>query len=508
MSPARSLPLVIAVLATACAPRRDPGAIPAEVVKEPVRLMALPDPESPNLYLQAIVGAGSAHDATGQEGLGHLTAQALVEAGAGDRSANDVRDALYPTGNGLQVVVDKEWVSLRLRCHVDHTDLCIELFADVLTAPRFDEADVIRLREEAEFAVSEGILGDEEALGEAVFHSVLYEGHPYAHPIAGRAGVLPTLDASDTRAFHDAFYVRRNMVVGIAGAFSPEAKATLQQRLEAVPGMPTPDAARMAAPAREGRSLTVVSTGTPVTGFHAGHLIELDRNHADWPALHLAMTTIGAHRQSFGRLFRSIRSERGLNYGDYAYVEPYVQQGWSPTPENGVLRTTNHFYLWLRPTSTENGAFALKLALHELDLLLDAGLTQEEFVRTVSYLQGTIPLLARDPGRRLAFALDAEAMGVPNMLETLPPALDSLTVEQVNDALRRHLRPDDLTIVAVSGDAEGLSQILVGGDETAIVYADVTPSETQAAVDAEVAKRDVGLEDADVVVVPAEGIFQ
>ncbi len=496
------------VLLAACAPRRDPGSIPAELVKEPVRLVALPDGESPNIYLQAIVRAGSAHDRSGQEGLAHLTAQALVEAGAGARSADDVRDALYPTGNGFDLVVDKEWVSLRLRCHVDHTDLCIELFADTLTAPRFDEADVIRLREEAVFAVSEGILGDEEALGEAVFHSVLYEGHPYAHPIAGRAGVLPTLDAADTKAFHDAYFVRRNMVVGLAGAYTPEAKAALERRLEAVPGLQPPDMARMAPAAREGRSLTAVSTSTPVTGYHAGHLIDLDRNHPDWPALHLAMTTIGAHRQSFGRLFRSIRSARGLNYGDYAYVEPYVQQGWEPHPENGVLRPTNHFYMWLRPTSAENGPFALKLALHELDALLDTGLTQEELDRTVSYLKGAVPLLARDPGRRLAFALDAEIMGVPNMLEALPAALDTLTVEQVNDALKRHIRPQDLTIVAVSGEAEALGRALVSGEETPIVYADVTPSEEQAKVDAEVAKRDVGLDEDDVVVVPAEGIFR
>jgi len=495
-------------LLTACAPRRDPGVIPAEVVQEPVRLVTMPDAESPNIYLQAIVGAGSAHDRSGQEGLAHLTARALIEAGAGSRSAEEVRDALYPTGNGLQLVVDKEWVSLRLRCHVDHTDRCVEIFADALTAPRFDEADVIRLREEAEFAVSEGILGDDEALGEAVFHSVLYEGHPYAHPIEGRAGVLPTLDAADARAFHDAFYVRRNMVVGIAGAYTPEAKAALEERLEAVPGVQPPDMARMAPPRREGRDLTVVSTSTPVTGFHAGHLVELDRNHPDWPAMHLAMTTMGAHRQSFGRLFRSIRSARGLNYGDYAYVEAYVQQGWEPTPENGVLRPTNHFYLWLRPTSTENGPFALKLALHELDALVTDGLTQEEFDRTVSYLKGSVPLLARDPGRRLAYALDAEIMGVPNMLDALPAALDTLTLEEVNDALRRHLHPEDLTIVAVSGAAEELARVLVSGEETPIVYADITPSEAQAAVDAEVAKEDVGLEASDVVVVPAEGIFR
>ena len=156
----------------------------------------------------------------------------------------------------------------------------------------------------------------------------------------------------------------------------------------------------------------------------------------------------------------------------------------------------------------ENGPFALKLALHELDTLIAEGLTEEEFERTVSYLRGSIPLQARDPGRRLAFALDAEAMGVPNMLTHLPTALERLTLEDVQQALKTHLRPQDLTIVAVSGEAEALKKALTSEEPTPIQYADVTPDEAQAAVDATVSQGVVGLEPSAVVIVPAEGIFR
>lgn len=497
-----------ALAATSCAPRLDPGPIPANEAQRPVTIVSLPDDASPNIYLQAIVAAGSSWDAPGQEGLAQLTARTMVDGGAGDRDGDALRDALYPTGNSLQLVVDREWVSVRLRCHRDHASLCIDLFADVLTAPRFADGDVLRLRDDALFDVTDGILGDEEALGENVFHGVLYEGHPYGHPVNGRAGALPTLDAADLRDFHSRHYVRQAMRVGVAGAVSDTQREQLVARLEAVPGRPAPDGARMAPPAKEGRSLTIVATSTPVTGFHIGHLLPTDRNHPDWPALHVAMTAFGAHRQSFGRLFRTIRAARGLNYGDYAYVEPYVQQGWSPPPENGVLRRTNHFSMWLRPTSVENGPFALKLALYELDALLAEGLTEEEFARTVSSLQGSVPLLATDPGRRLAYALDAEITGTPNLLERLPEALETLTREEVHEALKRHLDPSMLAIVAVSGDPDGLRAALVGDAPTPVTYADATPDEAQAARDTDVAAMVLGLTESDTVTVDAQGVFQ
>jgi zinc protease len=492
----------------ACAPRLDPGPIQADAVSAPVRLVEMPDAASPNIYLQAIVAAGSAWDPPGREGLAHLTARALVDAGAGELSADGLRDALYPTGNAVEQVIDREWVSLRLRCHRDHAALCVERFADVLTSPRFEAADVERLRDDAVFEVTEGVLGDDEALGAEVFHSVLYEGHPYGHPVTGRAGALPTLTPELLRDFHGSHYVREAVVVGVAGGYEPAHVAALRARLEALPAQAMVDRVRLQPPTTPSGTLTIVSTSTPVTGFHLGHTVETDRDHADWPALYVGMIAFGAHRQSFGRLFRSIRASRGLNYGDYAYVEAYVQQGWEPAPENGVLRADNHFVMWIRPTSLENAPFALKLAQDELDVLLADGLGEDEFRDVVSHLRGAIPLLAKDPGRRLAYALDAAATGTPNLLEIIPAKLDTLTREEVLAAMQRHIKPEQMAIVAVSGDAEGLRGKLLATEPTPMVYADVKPDDAQAQRDVAVAARKVPVAAEKVVIVNAQGLFQ
>ena len=39
----------------------------------------------------------------GQEGLAHLTAASMLEAGAGERTGKQLADALYPTGNEIEL---------------------------------------------------------------------------------------------------------------------------------------------------------------------------------------------------------------------------------------------------------------------------------------------------------------------------------------------------------------------------------------------------------------------
>jgi len=491
-----------------CMPHIGRGPVPVQVAAEPVQVVELPTPGAPNLYLQAVLDAGSAYDPTGQEGLAALTIRSMIEAGAGERTGQQVRDALFEAGTSFQTVVDREYASIRLTCHRDHAQLCLDLFTDVLTAPRFRDEDVKRLGEQDLNYVTAGLMADEEALGEELFHATLYEAHPYGHPVAGRAGVLPLLDAADTQRFWSTHIRRSSVTVGIAGEWDADWRTALDTELLALGTGPAPKLLLPAPNAPTGRGLVVADTSTGVTGFHLGHPLDVDRNHPDWPALTVAMTAFGAHRQSFGRLYQRIRQERGLNYGDYAYAEPFVQRGWASLPEQGVRRHDNHFSIWIRPTSDDNGAFALKLAIAELELLVDEGLTQEEFDDTVAYLSRHTRLEATDPGRKLAYALDAEVSDTPDVLDYLPRVLETLTLAQVNAAIAEHIHPKTLWIVGVSGEAQALADSLIEEAPTPIVYADVKPDATQSERDTEISESSLELDPKQVFVLSADGAFR
>lgn len=497
-----------------------PGPVPVDVAAAPVRIVAQPV-QGPVTWITVAVRAGSAHDPVGKEGLSALTARLLREGGAGERTPEAVDRLLYRLGTDIDVVVGKELVTYRVKVLTEDLPLVTSLVADMFTAPALDADTHGRLVEELTDELTKGILQDDEATGLEVFDTLLYSGHPYGHPVAGRAGVVGTLTVDDVRSFLATHYLRSTVVLGVAGSAvepaggwvsdSPAAAdldglhAALSTLPDTIYDPPTPKRV----PAVEGRSLLVVEKSTESTGIHFGHPTELHRGHPDWPAVLLAFTALGEHRQSHGRLYQALREERGLNYGDYAYVERYTQAGWSSRQETGTGRVDNPFYVWLRPTAAEDGPFALRGATRLIETFVEDGLSEEEFALTQTYLQGRVALWADDPGRRLGWAVEARAMDWPDPITSLPASVGALDRATVNAAIQAHIHPDTLQYVVVTGDGEGFVAAVADDHPSPLASPGRTPplpGSPQAREDAEWAALPIGW--AETSVLPAEDLFR
>jgi len=490
-----------------------PGPIPVDKARAPVRIVGRPV-QGPVTWITVAVRAGSAHDPVGQEGLSALSARMLREGGAGDRTPEAVDELLYRLGTDIDVVVGKELVTFRIAVLTEDLPVVTSLLSDMFQAPGLDDDTLVRLREEARDALDKGILQDDEATGLEVLDNLLYAGHPYGHSVQGRGGVVDTLTTADVQRFLETRYLRSTVVLGVAGVAvdadggwradvpSSTDLASLHTALSSLPDAiydpPTPKRV----PAVEGRSLLVVDKPTQVTGVHFGHPTELHRGHPDWPAMLLAFTALGEHRQGHGRLYGELRGDRGLNYGDYAYIERYEQAGWSSRQETGTGRVQNPFYVWLRPTSQADAPFALRGATRVVEHFVEEGLDADEFELMRTYLSGRVSLWADDPGRRLGWAAEAVAMGWPDPIATLPDAVEALTLEEVNAAVKRHIHPESMRYVVVTGGADELVEQVSDNVTTPLAYSGSTPpaeGTEQAAEDADWASTPIGWDDVRVI---------
>lgn len=485
----------------------DPGPRALDEAAAPVRLVHQPA-SGPVVWMQVMVRAGSAHDPVGKEGLAHLTAQLLRQGGMGELTPIDVETALDEMGTDIQVVVDKELVSFRIQCVQDDAPRAAALLGSMFKAPRFDSAALERLKDDGIEWLERGIVGSDEQLGDEVFQSWMYQAHPYGHPVSGRSGVIGTFEVSDVIAYHSDRYVRPVMAIGVAGHVEDEVLAQLVADLGAAPTKLYRDVTpRPVSPVLE-RSMLIVTKATTGTGIHFGHPTRLRRDHKDWPAMMLAVTALGEHRQSHGRLYQALREKRGLNYGDYAYIESYRQAGWSSAQQPGTGRMDNPFSVWIRPTTPGNAAFALKGAVDIVERWVSDGLEPAEFERMRTYLQRRIALWAADPGRRLAWALEARVMGWPNPIETLPVEIGALTIGSVNAAIQAHIDPQRLRIVVVTEDADAFEKAIQGTEATPMESSSAAPSTDAglAAEDARVSGLSLGV--GDVNRVAADGVFR
>ncbi len=146
-------------------------------------------------------------------------------------------------------------------------------------------------------------------------------------------------------------------------------------------------------------------------------------------------------------------------------------------PPVNVPRRTQLFEVWIRTLPNAQAPFALRAALRELQLLVDNGMTREQFELTRTFLKKYSLHFAETTSARLGYAMDDRFYGIEGggHLARFRRIMDELTLDDVNAAIKRHLRYDDLKIAIVTGDAAELRTLLASGAPTPITYATPKP---------------------------------
>jgi zinc protease len=221
----------------------------------------------------------------------------------------------------------------------------------------------------------------------------------------------------------------------------------------------------------------IIAKDTRATAISFGFPIEVTRAHPDFPALSIARVWLGEHRASSGRLYQRIRNVRGMNYGDYAYIEAFPRGMFQFFPDPNLARQQQIFEVWIRPVVPENGHMALRIAMYELQKLIDNGLSPADFESTRGYLMKNVYVMTARQDQQLGYAIDSRWYGIGEFTEYMRDALERLTVDQVNAAIRKHLTAKNVSVVFITKDAEGLKQALVTDALSPIKYDAEKPKE-------------------------------
>jgi zinc protease len=121
--------------------------------------------------------------------------------------------------------------------------------------------------------------------------------------------------------------------------------------------------------------MQTVDRVTRSSAISVGFPIGATRRDKDWPALAVVASYFGQHRSSNSYLYQQLREARGLNYGDYAYIEYFPRGMFQFTPDANLGRQQQIFQIWIRPVEPANRQFALRAALYEYDKLVRDGMS-------------------------------------------------------------------------------------------------------------------------------------
>ncbi|WP_209401720.1 pitrilysin family protein [Pseudozobellia sp. WGM2] len=197
------------------------------------------------------------------------------------------------------------------------------------------------------------------------------------------------------------------------------------------------------------------------------NLIDLKKNDPDYLAAVMANEILGGGGE--GRLFLNLREDKGYTYGSYSGI------GYDKHAPARFRATAS-----VRNAVTDSAVVEI---LKEIDLIRSEPVAVQELKNTKAKYTGRFVMALEDPATIAEYALDIETENLPkDFYQTYLEKINAITVEEVQQAAQKYLKPQNLRIVVTGKGSEvleNLEQITFKGKQIPISYYDKFANKTE-----------------------------
>jgi zinc protease len=263
-----------------------------------------------------VITRGAADDPPERPGLAGVTAD-LVDEAAGPYDAIQLADAFARLGTRLAIEVGSDVTTLGFTAVARQCEAALELLGEVMIRPRFDEADLARVRE-LRLSRLRQLSSVPGAAADRVFFNAVFGPLPYGHGVVGTTRSLTATTMDDVRAWHADHFLPTEATLIVSGNLARDeivraARQALDGWRPSGPGprrsVVTPsDHVEFAPPA----TLLVARPGAPQSEVRVGDAGP-SRHTADYHRLLTLNAVLGGQFSS--RLNTVLREKKGLTYG-------------------------------------------------------------------------------------------------------------------------------------------------------------------------------------------------
>ena len=377
---------------------------------------------------------GARHEPTALHGISHFIEHTVFK-GTTKRSALEIAIETDRLGGNLDAFTTHEETGFAIKVIDDRVEQAFDLIADILTNPRFDEAD---LKSEQRVIIEEMKMIDdspEEYLGE-IFSEGFFPEHPLGMSIAGTPETVKTFDRETTQKYHEEVFNASNLVITGAGNVE-HAKI-----VDMAASFSTPQAAFA------GKDARVPTTAAPIIVKHKPNLEQahlviatplVSATDERRYAADVMANIIGGGTSS--RLWQKVREERGLAYSVGASAVSYQDCG---------------MFSIFAATSPEQVEEVVDLSIAEMQNVVRDGVTPDELDLAKQQAVASILLSLEDSAARSATLAQSEMThGRQISVEETLEKLDTVTTDEIQTIAREFFRTENVAFAAL-GALKGL----------------------------------------------------
>ena len=343
----------------------------------------------------------------------------------------------------------------------------LELMADAGLNPNFTQVEFDKEKQK----ILTGLKSEEKsvtAISGRVGLALAYsKKHPYGEFMTEES--INKVSLTDVIQFYEDYFVPANAYLVVVGDIKFDDVKTLVEEqftpwTKAVPpsfGFSKPADAQYA-------QINFVDVPNAVQSeITVENLVNLQKKDPDYLSALIANEILGGGGE--GRLFLNLREDKAYTYGSYSRLgnDKYVPARFRATAS-------------VRNAVTDSSVVEI---LKEIERIRNEPVTKEELENTKAKYTGRFVMALEDPSTIADYALEIETENLPkDFYKTYLERINAITIEDVQQAAQKYIKPDNVRIVVAGKGSEvleNLENVTFKGRKVPIKYFDKYANATE-----------------------------
>lgn len=350
-----------------------------ETLKNGLNLVVIPIAEVESATTMVIVGAGSRHENTKNNGISHFLEHMAFKGTKKRPTALEIASLMDSAGAESNAFTGKEFTGYFIKSAAHRTELSFDILSDMLANLLLDPNEIDKER---------GVIIEEMNLYEDtptrkiadVYERLLYGDTPMGWDIAGRKEVIKSITQEDFVSYMKKLYSASNMAVVVAGKVKVDNVLALARKYFGKHKVFKTEETKKVIEKQKSVAVSIHHKKTDQAHFALGVRTVGMNDEKTRYSLTILAAILGGGMSS--RLFHEIREKRGLAYYVRTVSENYLDCGHLTT------------FVGSDPKRIDE---AIKVVVAEYKKVINDGeITEEELTKAKEFVKGHFVLELED----------------------------------------------------------------------------------------------------------------